>query len=83
MKVTDVKATVLKTGTIIVHVHTDEGVIGIGECSPMNSNVIAHFVNTALKPLVVGENPLEIDKLWNKMTFRTYKLGVQGTQPEV
>jgi len=82
MKITDVKATVLKTGTIIVQVYTDEGVTGIGECSPMNSNVIAHFVNTALKPIIVGENPLEIDKLWNKMTFRTYKLGVQGTQPE-
>jgi len=48
----------------------------------MNSAVMAHFVNTALKPLIVGDNPLETDKIWNKMTFRTYKLGVQGTQPE-
>lgn len=82
MKITDVKAMVLKTRSIFVQVYTDEGVTGIGECSPMNSVVIANFVNTALKPLVVGENPLEIDKLWNKMTFRTYKLGVQGVQPE-
>ncbi|MBI1930519.1 mandelate racemase/muconate lactonizing enzyme family protein [Candidatus Poribacteria bacterium] len=82
MKITDVKATVLKTRSIIVQVYTDEGVTGIGECSPMNSSVIAHFVDTALKPLLLGENPLEIDKLWNKMTFRTYKLGVQGAQPE-
>ncbi len=82
MKITDVQATVLKTRSIFVQVYTDEGVIGIGECSPMNSSVIANFVNTTLRPLVVGENPLEIDKLWNKMTFRTYKLGVQGVQPE-
>ncbi|MFC1717399.1 mandelate racemase/muconate lactonizing enzyme family protein [Candidatus Poribacteria bacterium] len=80
MKITDVKATPMRP--CLVRVYTDEGVMGIGECSPMNTTVIAHFVNTALKPILVGENPLEIDKLWNKMTFRTYKLGVQGAQPE-
>jgi len=82
MKITDVKATALRTGTVIVQVFTDGDVVGIGECSPMNTAVIAHFVNTALKPIVVGENPLEIDKLWHKMMFNTYKLGVQGAQPE-
>ena len=80
MKITDVKASPMRP--VLVRVYTDEGVMGIGECSPMNATVNAHFVNTALKPLLVGENPLEIDKLWNKMTFRTYKLGVQGVQPE-
>ncbi|MBD3184459.1 hypothetical protein GF312_19405 [Candidatus Poribacteria bacterium] len=80
MKITDVKAVPIRP--TIVRVYTDEGVMGIGECSPMNPKVNAHFVNTALKPLIVGENPLEIGKLWNKMTFSTYKLGVQGTQPE-
>ena len=80
MKITDVKATAMRP--ILVQVYTDEGVMGIGECSPMNAKVVAHFVNTALKPILVDENPLEINKLWNKMTFRTYKLGVQGTQPE-
>src|SRR5215210_6748996 len=82
MKITDVQTTLLKTGSIFVQVHTDEGIRGIGECSPMNGRVLAHFVETALKPLVVGENPLEIEKLWNRMLFRTYKLGVQGVQPE-
>jgi L-alanine-DL-glutamate epimerase-like enolase superfamily enzyme len=82
MKITDVRAVLLKTGSIFVLVDTDAGVRGIGECSPMNGRVLAHFVEEALKPLVVGENPLEIDKLWNRMLFRTYKLGVQGVQPE-
>jgi L-alanine-DL-glutamate epimerase-like enolase superfamily enzyme len=80
MKITDVKASPMRPA--LVRVYTDEGIMGIGECSPMNVQIVAHFVNTALKPLLIGENPLEIDKLWNKMTFRTYKLGVQGTQPE-
>ena len=80
MKITDVKATPMRP--CLVRIYTDEGVMGIGECSPMNTTVIAHFVNTALKPLLIGENPLETDKLWNKMISSTYKLGVQGTQPE-
>jgi L-alanine-DL-glutamate epimerase-like enolase superfamily enzyme len=48
----------------------------------MHGPVLAHFVDTALKPLVVGDDPREIDRLWHKMLFRTYKLGVQGVQPE-
>jgi len=82
MKITDVKSTVLRTHSIFVQVFTDEGVTGIGECSPMNPEVLAHFVEAALKPIVINEDPLETDKLWNKMMFRTYKLGVQGVQPE-
>jgi L-alanine-DL-glutamate epimerase-like enolase superfamily enzyme len=82
MKITDVQATLLKTGSIFVQVHTDEGIRGIGECSPMNGRVLAHFVETALKPLVLDQNPLEIEKVWNRMLFATYKLGVQGVQPE-
>jgi len=82
LKITDVKATPLKTGTVIVQVFTDAGVVGIGECSPMNIAVVAGFVNTALRPLLVDENPLGIDVLWNRMMFKTYKLGPQGAQPE-
>ncbi len=82
MKITNVKATVLRTHSVFVQVFTDEGITGIGECSPMNPEVIAHFVDTALKPIIINDDPLETDKLWNKMTFGTYKLGVQGVQPE-
>ena len=50
LKITDVKAYPLKTRTALVRVFTDEGVEGIGECSPMNVQVICRFVETALKP---------------------------------
>lgn len=82
MKITDVKAYLLKTRSIFVRVFTDEGVAGIGECSPMNGPVIATFVEAALKPLLIGESPLEIDRLWHKMAFHTYKLDPQGAQME-
>ena len=82
MKITDVKATIVFGRSIFVQVFTDQGITGIGECSPMNAPVIAHFVDTVLKPLVVGQNPIEIDKLWTTMFFRPYKLGVQGAHLE-
>ncbi|RJP24649.1 MAG: mandelate racemase/muconate lactonizing enzyme family protein [Candidatus Abyssobacteria bacterium SURF_5] len=82
MRIIDVKATPLRTHSVFVQVLTDEGVTGIGECSPMNPLVLSHFVETALKPIILNEDPLETERLWNNMTFRTYKLGVQGVQPE-
>ena len=81
MKIIGVEATLLKTRSVMVQISTDEGIYGIGECTPMNLEVLAHFVNTALQPLLIGEDPLEVDKLWNKMLFRTYKLGPHGVQP--
>lgn len=81
MKITDV-APYLIEGKCFVVVSTDEGITGIGECSPMHSETIGRFVATVLAPRIVGQNPLEVDKLWHAMMLGTYKLGVQGIQPE-
>jgi L-alanine-DL-glutamate epimerase-like enolase superfamily enzyme len=81
MKITDVKAYPLKTRTALVRVFTDEGVEGVGECSPMNVPVMCHFVETTLKPIVVGRDPLDTERLWDAMFYGTYKLGTGGTQP--
>ncbi|HET6384500.1 MAG TPA: mandelate racemase/muconate lactonizing enzyme family protein [Armatimonadota bacterium] len=82
MKITAVKAALLRTGSIFIQITTSDGITGIGECSPMNGRVLQHFVETALAPLLIGEDPLDIDRLWHKMFHRTYKLGAQGVQPE-
>ena len=81
MRITDVKAFPLKTRTALVRVFTDEGLEGVGECSPMNVAVMCHFVETALKPLVLGKDPRDVERLWDAMFFGTYKLGTEGTQP--
>ena len=47
MKITDVKAYPLKTRTAFVRIFTDEGVEGIGECSPMNVPIMCYFVEHA------------------------------------
>lgn len=83
MKIRDVKAMTLTTGSVFVRVETDvDGIIGWGECSPMHGSVLEHFVNNALRSRLIGEDPREIDRLWHAMFFGTYKLGVMGVQPE-
>src|SRR5512138_747791 len=82
MRITEMKAVLLRTGSIFVLIRTDDGCLGIGECSPMHGLVVAHFVEKALAPLLVGQDPLQVDCLWQRMLHATYKLGVQGVQPE-
>jgi len=81
MKITEVAAHLIH-GKCFVLVQTDEGITGLGECSPMHCETIARFVVEVLGPRIVGKNPIEVDKLWHAMVLGTYKLGVQGIQPE-
>lgn len=82
MKITDVKAYVLKTRTCLVRVFTDEGIDGVGEASPIvNVDVMAFYIERALKPLILGKDPRDTDRLWDDMYFGTYKLGVMGAGP--
>ena len=78
LQITDVKASVVFGRSIFVQVFTDEGITGLGECSPMHPDAIAHAVNTVLKPLILGMNPLEVDKVWSRMYYDAYKMGEAG-----
>lgn len=57
---------------LLVKVHTDAGITGIGEasCTPRWSGedqfTGAHLIHTYLEPLLAGENPLEIERLAQK-----------------
>lgn len=58
---------------LIVLVHTDEGITGLGEvsCTPLWSGedqvTAAHFIHTLLAPLLVGESPLDRTRLTRLM----------------
>jgi L-alanine-DL-glutamate epimerase-like enolase superfamily enzyme len=82
LKITDVETWVLNCNSLFVIVRTDQGVTGYGESSPMNVRAIASLINEALKPLVVGKDALDRERLWDAMYYPTYKLGVMGVQPE-
>ena len=71
---------------LVVLVHTDEGIIGIGEAHGgsmhyIDNTGVAHIsgagstVTDILKPLLIGENPLDNERLWSKMFGLTYQKG--------
>lgn len=58
----------------LVRVHTDEGITGVGEAdtAPLLAKTIvempaSHAIARGLRELLVGENPLELDRLWQLM----------------
>ena len=68
------------TGTrnwLFVKVYTDEGVVGLGECSGW-PRVIETAVQD-LKALLIGEDPQHIERLWQKMQIAIMGHGMTGT----
>src|ERR1051325_10618893 len=68
--------------TIVIRVQTDDGVEGIGEADASPEIVKAiidapfsHNIACGLRELVLGENPLETDRLWWKMYRRSMYFG--------
>lgn len=60
--------------TLVVRIHTDEGITGIGEVdsSPLVAKAIieapvSHAIARGLKHCVLGEDPFDIARLWDKM----------------
>jgi len=52
----------------IVEVATDEGIIGLGECiGRMGPGVTRSVIDEILAPVIIGENPMEIEGLWGRM----------------
>lgn len=71
--------------TLVVRVHTDEGIVGIGEVD--SSSLVAkaiieaplsHKICRGLAECVMGQNPFEIDRLVHRMYEGTIFFGRQG-----
>ena len=70
---------------VIVKIKTDAGITGVGE-TDSSPHVIKAFIETphshstslGLKEILIGENPLEIEYLWNKMYNESNYIGRRG-----
>jgi len=78
MKITDVQASVIgrqeahSGGSVwtFVRIYTDEGIVGTGECNsggPGFSGFATKIAILAMKPLLVGEDPFNINKIYEKI----------------
>ena len=91
MKITDIKTFLMMAGSpaskestswsarnwCFVKVYTDEGIIGLGEGSGW-PRVVETAIND-LKPIVIGEDPMNIERIWQKMLVSTMGAGMTGT----
>jgi L-alanine-DL-glutamate epimerase-like enolase superfamily enzyme len=76
------KKTAATQDTVLVRIRTDDGLEGIGEADASPEVVKAivdapysHNNACGLRQLLIGENPLETDRLWQKMYIRTMFYG--------
>jgi L-alanine-DL-glutamate epimerase-like enolase superfamily enzyme len=70
---------------LLIRIETDAGITGIGEVDSLPPVVKAivdappsHANASGLRALLLGENPLEIDRLWHKLYQGTIYFGRQG-----
>jgi L-rhamnonate dehydratase len=64
-------------GWLIVEVFTDQGIVGIGE-SALAPLVTKQFIDLYLKPILVGQNPWDIEFLWQCIYRNTIAFGRKG-----
>ncbi len=70
---------------LIIRVHTDEGLVGIGEVdsSPMVAKAIvdappSHAIARGLRSIVEGHDPFDVQSLWQRMVEGTIYFGRSG-----
>ena len=61
---------------LFVHIKTDEGVegLGIGQGSPG----VREVIESGLKGLLIGQDPFDIEKIWNDMFWQVRGYGRKG-----
>ena len=75
---------------VIVKVHTDEGIVGIGEIDshpPIVEAIVkapmSHRDSHGVAELLVGEDPFDREKLWQKVYKKTTHYGRRGVAIQV
>jgi L-rhamnonate dehydratase len=97
LKITDVEAIILRQPVLddgiadgsqddlVIKVHTDEGIVGIGEVDSAPEAVQAlvmapgsHAIANSFHNLLVGEDPTDVERLWQKMYRGMNYIGRRG-----
>jgi L-rhamnonate dehydratase len=97
VKITEVEAIILRQSNVdgaiadgsqddlIVRIHTDEGIVGIGEVDSAPEVVRAvfdapnsHYIATGLRHVLIGQDPLDIEGAWQRMYMGSVYYGRRG-----
>lgn len=64
---------------LIVEVQTDSGIVGLGECNTFrNMRGLKAVIEEILAPIVIGEDPTDTERLWEKTYRQTLPHGRRG-----
>jgi L-alanine-DL-glutamate epimerase-like enolase superfamily enzyme len=66
-----------RRGGLLVEIETDDGIVGIGEAG-LGGGATATVIEKDLAPLLIGQDPLLIEGLWQRMFARTRQYGRRG-----
>ena len=66
---------------VLVRITTDEGLYGIGSAG-VGSGAAAYVLEHHLKPILVGQNPFDVELLWESMYRSTLNYGRKGLVTE-
>ncbi|KAB2717259.1 mandelate racemase/muconate lactonizing enzyme family protein [Brucella intermedia] len=82
MKITAIETVQLPhlNNILWVQVHTDEGIVGLGETF-RGANAVAAYIHSDVAPLLLGQNPLEIDRI-SKLLLEPY-VGFRSSGVEI
>ena len=71
----------------VVRIVTDEGIVGLGEADSMPTVLkavydapLSNSIGQGLRSLLVGQDPLQIEPLWQRMMEGTLYLGASGVR---
>jgi L-alanine-DL-glutamate epimerase-like enolase superfamily enzyme len=64
-------------GWLVVEVFTDEGYVGLGNAA-LAPLVSKQMIDLYLKPLLIGQDPWDIERLWQHMYRKTMAFGRKG-----
>ncbi|MCD6034137.1 MAG: hypothetical protein K0S78_6323 [Thermomicrobiales bacterium] len=65
---------------LLVQIHTDEGLVGLGECAAYGGSLdsMERVVLDDLRPSLIGEDPFHVERLWSRMARRSHQRGTTG-----
>jgi L-lyxonate dehydratase len=64
-------------GWLAVEVFTDDGLVGIGNAA-LAPQIVKQTIDLYLKPLLIGQNPWDVEFLWQHMYRKTMAFGRKG-----
>ena len=64
-------------GWLVVEIFTDDGHVGLGNAA-LSPQVAKQVIDVYLKPLLMGQDPWDVERLWQHMYRKTMAFGRKG-----